>query len=44
MKVLNIKSDTLNLVDEKVGNCLEPIVPGNKFPNRTQIAQGLQSF
>jgi hypothetical protein len=36
IKNLKIKPDTLNLIEEKVGNCLELIGTGNTFLNRTQ--------
>jgi predicted HAD superfamily phosphohydrolase YqeG len=40
----HIKLDVLNnLIEEKVGHCLEHIGIGDKFPNRTPIAQGLRS-
>jgi hypothetical protein len=42
-KDLNIKSDTLNLIEENVGNCLELVGTRNKFLNRTTIAQTLRS-
>jgi hypothetical protein len=36
IKDLNIKSDTLNLIEEKVGKSLELIGTGGNFLNRTQ--------
>ena len=38
IKELNIKLDTLNLIEEKVGNTLEPIGAGDNFLNRTRMA------
>ena len=35
----NIKPDTLNLLEEKVGNSFEYIGTGNNFLSRTPIAQ-----
>ena len=43
MKDLNIKLDTLNLIEEKVGRALECIDTGDKFLNRTSVAQALRS-
>ena len=43
IKDLNIKSDTVNLIEEKVGNSLEHIGTGNDFLNRTLVAQALRS-
>jgi hypothetical protein len=43
IKDLNIKPDTLNLIEKKVRNCLEHIGTGDKFLNRTPIAQPLRS-
>jgi hypothetical protein len=40
---LNLKLDTLNLIEEKVGNCLEHIGRGDNFLNRPPIAQALRS-
>jgi hypothetical protein len=42
IKDLNIKLDTLNLLKEKVGNCLEHIGTGGKFLSRIPIAQALR--
>ena len=39
---LNIKSVTLNLIEEKVGNTLECIGTGNHFLNITPAAQILR--
>ena len=39
MKELNINSDTLNLLEEKVGNNLIHIGKGDNFLNRIPIAQ-----
>ena len=41
-KDLNIKPDTLNLIEEIVGNSLEYIFTGDNFLNRTLIAQVLR--
>ena len=38
IKDLNIKPDTLNLIEEKVGSILEHISTGNHFLNRTPAA------
>ena len=43
IKDLNIKPDTLNLIEKKVGNTLEHIGTGNNFLNRTPMAQALRS-
>ena len=43
IKDLNIKLDTLNLIEEKVGNSLEHIGTGENFLNRTPVAQALRS-
>jgi hypothetical protein len=43
IKNLNIKSDTLNLIEEKVGKSLELIATGGNFLNRTPMAQALRS-
>ena len=40
---LNIKPDTLNLIEEKVGKNLEFIGTGGNFLNRTPMAQALRS-
>jgi hypothetical protein len=42
IKDLNIKYDTLNLIEEKVGNSLELIGTGDSFLNRTPMAQPLR--
>ena len=42
-KDLNIKPDTLNLIEEKVGKSLEFIGTGGNFLNRTPIAHALRS-
>ena len=39
----NIKPDTLNLIEEKVGNSLKCIETGEIFLNRTSMAQTLRS-
>jgi hypothetical protein len=40
---LNIKPDTLNLIEEKVRNTLEHIGTGDSFLNRTPVTQALRS-
>ena len=40
---LHHKTDTLNLIEEKVGNSLEFIGIGKDFLNRTPLAQTLRS-
>jgi hypothetical protein len=41
IKDLNIKADTLNLIEQKVGNSF--IGTGDSFPNRRPMAQALRS-
>jgi hypothetical protein len=43
IKNLNIKPDTLNLVEEKLGKCLELLGTEGNFQNRTPMAQALGS-
>jgi hypothetical protein len=43
IKALNIKPDTLNLKEEKVGKRFELIGTGVNFLNRTPIALALRS-
>jgi hypothetical protein len=43
IKNLNIKPDTLNLIEEKVGKSLELNGTGGNFLNKTAIAQTLRS-
>jgi hypothetical protein len=43
IKDLNIKLGILNLIEEKMQNFLELIGIGDKFLNRTPIAQALRS-
>jgi hypothetical protein len=43
IKDLNIKSDTLNLTEEKVGESLKLLCTGGNFLNRTPMAQALNS-
>jgi hypothetical protein len=43
IKDLNIKPDTLNLIEEKVGKNLELIDTGRNFLNRTPMAHALRS-
>jgi hypothetical protein len=42
IKDLNIRPETLKLVQERAGNTLEAIGIGNDFFNRTQVAQQLR--
>jgi hypothetical protein len=42
MKDLNIRPETLKLVQERAGNTLEAIGIGKDFLNRTQVAQQLR--
>jgi hypothetical protein len=43
IKDLNIKPDTLNLIDEKVGKSLELIGTGGNYLTRTTMAHALRS-
>jgi hypothetical protein len=43
IKDLNIKPITLNLIEEKVGKCLELIGTGGNFLNTTPMAHALIS-
>ena len=43
IKELNIKPDTLNLIEEKLGKSLELIGTGGKFLKRTRMVQALRS-
>jgi hypothetical protein len=43
IKDLNIKPDTLNLIEEKLGKSLELIGTGGNFQNRTPTAHALRS-
>ena len=43
IKDLNIKPDTLNLIEEKVGKSPELIGTRGKFLNRTPMAHALRS-
>ena len=43
IKEFNLKPDTLNLIEDKVGKSLEFIGIGKKFLNRTQVAHALKS-
>jgi hypothetical protein len=43
IKNLNIKPDTLNLIEEKVGKSLQHIGTGGNFLNRTPMTQALRS-
>jgi hypothetical protein len=43
MKDLNIKPDTLNLVEEKLGDSFECIDTGRNFLNRTPMGEALRS-
>ena len=42
IKDLNIKPDTLNLIEEKVGKSLELIGTGENFLNRIPMAYALR--
>ena len=42
IKDLNIKPDTLNLIEEKVRKKLELIVTGRNFLNRTPVSHALR--
>jgi hypothetical protein len=44
IKDLNIKPDTLNLIEVKVGKSLELIGTGRNFLNRTPMAHALRSI
>jgi hypothetical protein len=43
ISISHIRSDTLNLIEEKVGNSLEHIGIGCNFLNRAPIDQALRS-
>ena len=43
IKDLNIKPETLNLIEEKVGESLEPIVTEGNFLDRTSITYAQRS-
>jgi hypothetical protein len=43
IKDVHIKSDTLNLIEEKVGKSLEYVCTGEKFPNRRPVVQVVRS-
>jgi hypothetical protein len=43
IKDLNIKLDTLNLIEEKVGKSIELVGTGGNFLNRTPMAHALRS-
>jgi hypothetical protein len=43
IKYLNIKPDTLNLIEEKMGKSLELIGPKKFFLNRTTLAQAVDT-
>jgi hypothetical protein len=42
VKDLNVKSETVKLIQEKVGNTLNHVGMGNNFMKRIQIAQQLR--
>ena len=44
IKDINIKQDRLNLIEEKVGNCLEHFATGDSFLNKTPMAQAVRSI
>jgi hypothetical protein len=43
LKDLNIKTDILNLIEEKVGSSFEPTGTGDNFLNRISVSQVLRS-
>jgi hypothetical protein len=43
IKDLNVKPDTVNLIEKKVGKSLELTGTGDNFLNRTLVAQALRS-
>jgi hypothetical protein len=43
IKNLNVKPDTLNLIEQKMGNSLELLCTGDNFLNRTPVPQALRS-
>jgi hypothetical protein len=43
IKDRNVKRDTLNLIEEKLGKCLELIGTGGNLLNRTPMALALRS-
>jgi hypothetical protein len=43
IKNLNVKPDTLNLIEQKVGNSLELLGTGDNFLSRTPITHALRS-
>lgn len=43
IKYLNIGPNKPDIIEEKVGNSLEPVGTGNYFLNRTLLAQTLKS-
>ena len=43
IKDLNIKLETLNLIEDEVGNSLEHLGKGDNFPNRILTVQALRS-
>ena len=43
IKDLNVKADTLNLIEEKLENSLELVGIGDNFLNRTPMAKALRS-
>jgi hypothetical protein len=43
IKELNIKTETLKLIEEKVGKCLEYMGTGEKFLNRTPMASAIRA-
>jgi hypothetical protein len=44
IKDLNIKPDTMNLIEKKLGDSIEHIGTGKIFMNRTPMAQALRSI
>jgi hypothetical protein len=43
IKELQIKPETLNLTEEKVGKCIEDMGTGDKFLKRTPVACAIRS-
>ena len=43
IKDLHVKSDTVNLIEEKVGKCLKHMGTGEIFLNRTPMVYALRS-
>lgn len=43
IKDINLKPDTLNLIEERLGNSHEHITTGDSFMNKTPVLQALSS-